>query len=90
VSVIHKLVNSIWNKEKLPDQWKEPIIVSVHKKGDKTDCDNYRGILLLSVLYKILSNIILSWLSPYIDEIIGIISVDFLRLSDAEEKMGAQ
>jgi hypothetical protein len=35
--MIHKLINSIWNKEELPDQWKESIIVPVHKKGDKTD-----------------------------------------------------
>jgi hypothetical protein len=27
VSVIHKLITSIWNKEELPDQWKESIIV---------------------------------------------------------------
>jgi hypothetical protein len=36
-SKIHKLINSIWNKEILPDQWKESIIVPVHKKGDKTE-----------------------------------------------------
>jgi hypothetical protein len=36
----HKLIKSIWNKEELPDQWKESIIVPVHKKGDKTDCSN--------------------------------------------------
>jgi hypothetical protein len=47
VSVIHKLINSTWNKEELPDQWKESIIVPVHKKSDKTDCNNYRGIPLL-------------------------------------------
>jgi hypothetical protein len=35
---IHKLINSVWNEEELPDQWKESIIVPVHKKGDKTDC----------------------------------------------------
>jgi hypothetical protein len=48
LSGIHKLINSVWNKEELPDQWKESIIVPVHKKGDKTDCNNYRGISLLS------------------------------------------
>jgi hypothetical protein len=48
LSAIHKLTNSIWNKEELPEQWKESIIVPIHKKGDKTDCSNYRGISLLS------------------------------------------
>jgi hypothetical protein len=41
-------VNSVSNKEELPDQWKESIIVPIHKKGDKTDCKNYRGISLQS------------------------------------------
>jgi hypothetical protein len=31
-SKIHKLLNFIWNTEKLPDQWKESIIVPIHKK----------------------------------------------------------
>jgi hypothetical protein len=49
-----QLINSIWNKEELPDHWKESIIVPVHKKGDKTDCNNYHGISLLSTSYNIL------------------------------------
>jgi hypothetical protein len=55
----------------MPDQLKESIIVPIHKTGDKTGCNNYRGISLLSTSYKISSNILLSQLSPYIDEIIG-------------------
>jgi hypothetical protein len=61
----------------LPDQWKQSIIVLVHKKGDKTECSNYHGILLLSTSYKILSNILLTRLSPYIDEIIGVYQCGF-------------
>jgi hypothetical protein len=67
----HKLINSVWSKEELPDQWKESIILLVHKRGDQTDCNNYCGISLLSTAYKILSNLLLSGLGPYIDEIIG-------------------
>jgi hypothetical protein len=36
------------DKEELPDQWKESIIVPIHKMGDKTYCSNYRGISLIS------------------------------------------
>jgi len=42
---IHKLIISIWKKEKLSEEWKESIIVPIYKKGDKTDC--YRGISLM-------------------------------------------
>jgi hypothetical protein len=70
LSAIHKLINSVWNKEELTDQWKESIIVPVHKEGDNIDCNNYHGISLPSTSYKILSNILLSKLGPYIDEII--------------------
>jgi hypothetical protein len=37
-SEIHKLINSTWNKEELPDQWKESIIVPIYKQGGKIDC----------------------------------------------------
>jgi hypothetical protein len=36
-SEIHKLIILIWKKEELPHQWKESIVVPIHKKGDKTD-----------------------------------------------------
>jgi hypothetical protein len=70
-SEIHRLICSIWNKEELPQQWKESIIIPIYKKGDKTDCNNYRGISLLSTASKILSNIILARLTPYVSEVIG-------------------
>jgi hypothetical protein len=71
LSAIHKLVNSVWNEKELPGQWKESIIAPVHKEGDKTGCNNYRWISLVSTSYSILSNVLLSTLSLYIDEIIG-------------------
>jgi len=61
---IRKLITSIWKKEKLPEEWKESIIVPTHKKGGKTDCNNYRGTSLLPTTYKISSNILLSRLIP--------------------------
>jgi len=34
-SEIHKVINSIWNKEELSQQWKESTMVPIYKKGDK-------------------------------------------------------
>jgi hypothetical protein len=31
----HKLINSVFNKEELPEEWKESIIVPIFKKGEK-------------------------------------------------------
>jgi hypothetical protein len=70
-SEIHKLIMLIWNKEELPYQWKQSIVVPIHRKAYKTDCSNYRGISLLSTSYKIFPNVLLSRLIPYADEIIG-------------------
>jgi hypothetical protein len=66
-----KLINCIWRKEELPHQWKESISMPIYSKGYKTDYSAYRGISSLSTSYKILSNILLSRLNPYVDKIIG-------------------
>ena len=63
-SEIHKLINYIWNKEQLPEEGKASIILPVYGKGSNKDCNNYKGISLLSTPYKILSNILFSWLTP--------------------------
>ena len=63
--------NSIWNKEELPEEWKGSIIVPSYKERDKTDCSNYRCISILPTTYKILSDFLLSKLTPHAQEIIG-------------------
>jgi hypothetical protein len=81
---IHKLVNSIWNKEELPDLWKKSVIVPIYKKGDKTDCCNDRGISLLSSSYIILRIISLGFDTT--DQVL----ISFLCSSDTGEKIGVE
>ena len=67
-SVIHKVINSVWKKKELPEEWKEAIIVSVYNKGDKTDCNNCRGFSFWRTKYSVLSNILLSRLTPHAEK----------------------
>jgi hypothetical protein len=78
---IHKRITSvsIWNKEELPEERKESILVPIYKKGNKIYCSNYSGISLLPTTYKHLSNILLSRLPPYREEIIGDYQCGFQR-----------
>jgi hypothetical protein len=78
-SEVHKLIHYISNKEEFPEHWKESITVSIYRKGDKTDCSSGQGILALSTSCKILSNTLLSRLSPYVDEIIEDHQHEFLH-----------
>ena len=41
------LFNHIWNGD-FPISWNEGSTVSIPKKDDLTDCDNYRGIFLIN------------------------------------------
>jgi hypothetical protein len=67
---IHKFIISIWNQEELREEWKVSIIAPIYKKDDKTHCNNYSGRLLLPSMHKILSNILLSSLIPYAEDVI--------------------
>jgi hypothetical protein len=46
-SEIHRLICLIWNKEELPQEWKESVIVPIYEKGDKIDSNNCGGIFVI-------------------------------------------
>ena len=68
---MYELVRQIWEEERIPEEWKETIIVPIHKIGDRDRCENCRGIALGNAAYKILSNIILGKIKPYIEKVMG-------------------
>ena len=76
---LHRMLVKIWRTERMPDDWKEAVIIPVHKKGDKLDCKNYRGISLLEAAYKILSKILLNRLKKYSEEIVGDHQAGFMK-----------
>ena len=53
----------------MPQQWKDAIIMVLHKKNDRTECGNYRGISLVAHAGKILLKIIASRLSEYCERV---------------------
>ena len=62
---LHRLTILIWRHGKVPRQWKDAVITILHKKGDKTECGNYRGISLGSHAGKVLLKVVARRLSAY-------------------------
>lgn len=65
--LIFCLLTKIWNKEEVPDEWTEGIIIKIPKKGDSTRCENWRPITLLNTTSKILTHIIMDRIKEPID-----------------------
>jgi hypothetical protein len=73
VKQLHTILKEIWVKEKMPTDWNLSIICPTHKKGDIMECSNYRGVSHLNTAYKILSNILFARISPFAENIIGLL-----------------
>jgi len=68
---VWKLINIIWKKQQIPEEWNTAIIYPIFKKGDILETKDYRGISLLDTCYKIPSLILLERLAPFAEEIVG-------------------
>ena len=64
-SRLHHIITNAWEVGSVPQAWKDASIVTVYKKGDRTDCGNYRGISLLSIAGKIFARFLLNRLSTH-------------------------
>ena len=65
--ILYPLFIEIWKNEKVPDDWNKGIIIKIPKKGNLQDCNNWRGITLLSVPSKILCKIIIQRINQAVD-----------------------
>ena len=42
VDLLEQLFSVIWQKENVPRQWRDGLIVNIFKRGDREDTGNYR------------------------------------------------
>ena len=66
---LHTLFDRIFTLGYFPDAWSMGEVIPLHKKGDKSNVDNYRGITLLSAFGKLftllLNNRLTGWAENY-------------------------
>ena len=70
LEALQQLFNDILENECVPSDWRRGIIVCVPKKGDLSQCSNWRGITLLSVPCKTLSQLILNRIRGFTETVL--------------------
>jgi hypothetical protein len=45
------LINSVWNKGELPQQWNESVFVPIYEKVDTTDQQLLRNVIIINYVY---------------------------------------
>ena len=70
IQLIYESIKDVRRQEVMPKEWTMTVICPIHKKGDKTDCQIYRWISILSVIYKVFAKILAKRLSHYTERII--------------------
>ena len=68
MEALHRILNFVWEKEEIPDDWKRGLLVKLTKKGDLSRRGNWRGIMLLSIPSKVLTRIILNRMKVAVDK----------------------
>ena len=75
------LFNKIWDGD-FPEEWNSASIISIPKKGDLSDCNNYRGISLITVDLKIISKIVTNRIAKYTLENINLLDLNNLDIEE--------
>lgn len=52
-----RIIRAVWDLEWIPSSWRQCTVISLYKSGDPEDTTNYRGITLISVMEKVLLQI---------------------------------
>ena len=58
VQSLTHLASLVWETEAVPADWLKQLTIPLYKKGSTQDCDNYRGIALLSVPGKVFCRVV--------------------------------
>ena len=70
VEMLHPLFMKIWEEEQVPSEWKEGYLIKIPKKGDLSNCSNYRGITLLSIPGKVFNRVLLNRMKKAVDPLL--------------------
>ena len=77
ITTLTTICNKIWQTGEWPTPWTQSVVITLPKKGNLQQCQNYRTISLISHPSKVMLKIILNRLKPQAEKIVAEEQVGF-------------
>ena len=71
ITALTTICNKIWQTGEWPSLWTQSLVITLPKKGNLQQCQNYRTVSLISHPSKVMLKIILNRLKPQAEKIIA-------------------
>ena len=68
ITALMTICNKIWQTEERPTPWTQSLVITLPKKGNLQQCQNYRTISIINHPSKVMLKIILNRLKPQLEK----------------------
>jgi len=68
-AILKSIILEFWENELPPEQWETGLLKTLPKKGDLSKPGNYRGIMMLEIVYKTVAKIVHFRLQPILESL---------------------
>ena len=79
VKVLYSICQQIWKTQQWPQDWKRSVFIPIPKKGNATECSNYRTIALISHASKAMLKILQARFQQYVNCVLPDVQASFRK-----------
>ena len=87
VEVLHSICQQIWETQQWSLDWKRSVFILIPRKGNATECSNYRTIGLISHASKVMLKILQASLQQYVNCELSDVQAGFRKGREPEIKL---
>ena len=87
VKVLHSVCQQVWKTQQWLQAWKRSVFIPIPKKGNATECSNYRTIALISHASKVMLKILQARFQQYINHELPDVQAGFRKARGTRDQI---
>ena len=87
IKVLHSVCQQVWKTQQWLQAWKRSVFIPIPKKGNATECSNYRTIALISHASKVMLKILQARFQQYINHELPDVQAGFRKARGTRDQI---